>query len=205
MLSDGITASSTQVRRQRGGCWRLARTPRVRKKAKDAELCPLGKLKLLSGSASTSGRARANRVFRVWLASAVPTRVPMAKMAGRHCRVSRRIPPSSAPAMNWVRKSPSRVTTTITGFRSALRCSWTSVIRPWSRSWRYGQATVIASSRTRLSAAATAVAQRLRRRLAWTTTPTSTARQAATIPASLQKPSGNGRRRAAPVAQPGNR
>lgn len=39
----------------------------------------------------------------------------------------------------------------------------------------------------------------------WTTTPTSTARQAATIPASLQKPSGNGRRRAAPVAQPGNR
>ncbi|MGA4817508.1 hypothetical protein ACPA9J_34300 [Pseudomonas aeruginosa] len=51
----------------------------------------------------------------------------MAKTAGRHCPGQRGgYRRGDTPAMNWVRKSPSRVTTTITGFRSALSEPWTS-------------------------------------------------------------------------------
>ena len=55
-----------------------------------------------------------------------------------------------------------------------------------------------------LMPAATAVAQRCSRRLLWITTSNIRAMAAATMPAALQKPSGSGRRRAAPVAQPGS-
>ena len=49
------------------------------------------------------------------------------------------------------------------------------------------------------------VARRWRRRLLVALRPTITAMLPATIPASGQKPSGNGKRIAAPVAQPGSR
>ncbi|MNL21674.1 hypothetical protein D3C87_1429760 [compost metagenome] len=49
------------------------------------------------------------------------------------------------------------------------------------------------------------VALRCRRKLLVALNPTMTAMAPATIPASGQKPSGNGKRIAAPVAQPGNR
>ncbi|MDT4853972.1 hypothetical protein FQZ97_882560 [compost metagenome] len=205
MARAGRQASSSQVRRRRPGWPRPARIPSTRKKAKAAELWPLGKLKVVRGSVSTSGRARANRCLSPVLASAVATRVTTVKLAARHWRNSSSRPPSRAPARSWVWKSPRRVTSTMNLSRPVWRCSWTSVIKPWSSACRCGQPISRAPSAARQKPAAMGLAQRFSRRVLWMIRPNMTTSVSSTTPASPQKPSGSGRRRAAPVAQPGTR